>query len=242
MLHVILCDDDEEILKQYRVLISQISERHRLETRVDCFSSGEALLFAMEDNPNGADILYLDVQMKALNGVDTAKQLRGIGCTAQIVFLTNSREYVFESFDASPLQYLLKGGFTPERFEEIFLRAVQLSRRREGELFNCERGAEQRAIPVREISYFEVAKRIVTVHYDGGRFDFYCSMDELETRLQGKGFVRTHRSFLVNVTHIRRIDQDTVGLTSGEEVPLSRTHVRPVREALSKYLSSGMPQ
>jgi len=132
-----------------------------------------------------------------------------------------------------------QGGFTCEKFEQTFLKAVRLARRNTGELFRCERGAECRAIPLRDIVYFEVSKRIVTVHYDSGAFAFYSSMDELETRLLDKGFVRTHRAFLVSLARIRRMGQETLLLTSGEEVPLGRTHAKKVREVLSRFLSDG---
>ena len=64
-------------------------------------------------------------------------------------------------------------------------------------------------------------------------------MDELETRLLDKGFVRTHRAFLVSLARIRRMGQETLLLTSGEEVPLGRTHAKKVREVLSRFLSDG---
>lgn len=239
MLQVKLCDDDEEILAGYARLIEGIAEKNGLEVQLRQFTNAQALLFAMEDAIAETDIVYLDVQMPGVNGVEAAKQLRALGCGAQIIFLTNSREYVFDSFDAAPLQYLLKDDVPFAKFEEVFLRAASLSQKREAELFHCERGAQSRAIPIPDITYFEVAKRIVTVHYDGGVFEFYSSMDELEKVLLQKGFVRTHRAFLVNVSRIRRLEQETVGLTSGEEVPLGRTHVKQVKEMLSQFLSGG---
>ncbi len=238
MLHVILCDDDSKILENYQTMLEQIANKHQLDLSFRCFGSAEAMLFALEDN-NHADIVYLDVQMDGLNGIEAAKKLRAMGSQAQIIFLTNSREYVFDSFDAAPLQYLLKGGFTDEKFEQVFLKAVQLSSQNVGELFECMRGAERITIPIRQIAYFEVAKRIITVHYKGGKFDFYSSMDELENRLLKKGFVRTHRSFLVNLARIRRLGQDDLELTCGDHVPLGRTHVKQVKQVFSQFLSNG---
>ena len=239
MLHIVLCDDDPAIISRYKELLAQLAEKHRMEYKLSCFGNAEQLLFALDDIQFGVDILYLDVQMDRLNGIEAAKKLRSSGCRAQIIFLTNAREYVFESFDVSPLQYLLKGDTSIEKFEEVFLRAASLSRQESAELFDCERGAERMAIPIREITYFEVTKRIVTVHYDGGTFDFYSSMSELEGRLLPRGFVRTHRAFLVNLARIRRLGQEDILLTSGETVPLGRTHIKNVKDVLSRFLSTG---
>ena len=131
-----------------------------------------------------------------------------------------------------------QGGRTSTCFPGAPGRGLRAGRQRET-LFVCERGAERRAIPFQEISYFEVTKRIVTVHYTGGSFAFYSSMGELEKRLPPGAFVRTHRAFFVSLAKIRRLDQESLGLTSGESLPLGRTYVKQVREQLSRYLSGG---
>ena len=115
MLHIVLCDDDPAIISRYKELLAQLAEKHRMEYKLSCFGNAEQLLFALDDIQFGVDILYLDVQMDRLNGIEAAKKLRSSGCRAQIIFLTNAREYVFESFDVSPLQYLLKGDTSIEK-------------------------------------------------------------------------------------------------------------------------------
>lgn len=239
MLYIILCDDDETILKEYRARLEALADKHDTEINITCFDNAEKMLFALEDAQYRADILYLDVQMPRLNGIDAAKKLRALGCRAQLIFLTNAREYVFESFDAAPLQYLLKGEVSDEKFEQVFLHAKSLAGQDAAELFDCERGAERRAVPIHNIVYFEVTKRIVTIHYDSEAFEFYSSMAELEKRLLKRNFVRTHRAFLVNAAHIRRLGQEILVLTDGSEVPLGRTYAKQVRETLSRFLSTG---
>lgn len=239
LLQVVLCDDDSQILDCFGEQIKQLARKHKQELKLSCYTSAQAMLFAAEDLLKDADIFYLDVQMKPIGGIDAARQLRALGYSAaQLIFLTNAPEYVFDSFDVSPLQYLVKGSFTPEKFEQVFLRAMQLCQHKSSEQLLCERGSDRRAIPLHEISYFEVRKRIVTVYYDGGEFAFYSSIDELEQRLQGKGFVRPHRSFLVCVARIRRLGQDTLELTGGTQIPLGRTHAKNVKERLSSYLAN----
>ena len=136
----------------------------------------------------------------------------------------------------------LKGEYALEKFERVFLRGVELSQKRAVQVFHCERGSERRSFSLRDITYFEVTKRIVTLHYSKGIFEFYSSMEEVEAKLANKGFVRTHRSYLVNVGHIRRLGQEHLELTNGEQVPLGRTYVRQVKERLSHYLTGGITQ
>ncbi|MFA6847922.1 MAG: response regulator [Lachnospiraceae bacterium] len=109
MLNVFLCDDNEVLLTRYKKILTAIAKKHDHDVRFSLFTSGESLIFNLADSPNDADIIFLDILMGKVNGIDTARQLRAAGCTAEIIFLTSSDEFVFESFDTSPLHYILKG-------------------------------------------------------------------------------------------------------------------------------------
>lgn len=239
MLDIVLCDDDPAVLAQCRERLDLLAKKHDIALQLRGFASAEQLLFALEESPLQPDILYLDVQMGGQTGIEAAKRLRAAGCRAQIIFLTNAREYVFESFDAAPLQYLLKGELTDAKFAEVFLRAAKLAAQTPDELFEWMHGAQRQTLPLREIVYFEVRKRIITLHVAADAQDFYSSMEELEERLTPRGFVRTHRAYLVNVAHIRRLGQEELLLSTGETLPLGRTYSKGVRETLSRFLAAG---
>lgn len=242
MLQVVLCDDDPQILSSCGSVLEALAKKNGHILKLFTYPNPQAMLFAVEDLLDNIDIFYLDVQMKPIGGIEAARRLRGMGYEGSIIFLTNAREAVFESFDVSPLQYLVKGEYALEKFERVFLRGVELSQKRAVQVFHCERGSERRSFSLRDITYFEVTKRIVTLHYSKGIFEFYSSMEEVEAKLANKGFVRTHRSYLVNVGHIRRLGQEYLELTNGEQVPLGRTYVRQVKERLSHYLTGGITQ
>lgn len=210
-----------------------------MEVTISSFSTGEQLLFHLSDNPNQADIIYLDILMGSLNGMDTAKKLREIKCKSEIVFLTTSEDYVYDAFDISPVHYLLKTATSPEKFEEVFLRAVELVRKKETDMFICEVANTQKVIPIKDISFFEIWKRVITVHYNGKEtVEFYSTMEELEKQLTDKGFVRIHRSFIVNLHYISKFQQNSLYLKTGENIPIGVTYMKRVRQSFSEYISS----
>ncbi|MBA4701736.1 MAG: response regulator transcription factor [Ruminococcus sp.] len=238
MLKIALCDDNPRAIKQYAELISQISKKHQINMEISCFDNGEILLFHYSDVLKETDIIYLDIMMGETDGMETARRLRECGCKAQIVFLTSYEDYVYEAFDVNAVQYLLKENTSAERFEEVFLKVVELASKKEEELFTFEFDGRTSVIPIHQISHFEIWQRIVTVYYDNGKSaKFYSSMTQLEDKLLGKDFVRAHRSFLVHLPYIVTFRQQSILLKTGQSIPIGVTHAQSLKKAFSEYIS-----
>lgn len=238
MLTIYLCDDNQEILNQYARLLEKIANKNNVEITIFSFNSGEELLFHLSDSPDMADIIYLDILMDKLNGMDTGRKLRELGCKSEIIYLTISEDYVFDAYDILPVNYLVKTKTSTARFEEVFLRAVALAQKKETDIFVCESGNVQKVIPVKEISYFEIWKRVVTVHYNGNEtVSFYSTMEQLENQLPHKGFVRIHRSYVVNLPYISSFGQHSLVLKTNIEIPIGVTYMKQVRQAFQEYIS-----
>ncbi len=238
MLKIALCDDSRCAINQYAELISQIAEKHQIKIQLSSYLSGESLLFHYSEAPEQTDIIFLDIMMGKTDGMETARKLRDCDCKAQIVFLTSYEDYVYEAFDVNALQYLLKENTSIEKLEEVFLKAAEFASKKEDELFIFDFDCKTSAIPVHQISYFEIWQRIVTVHYnDGKSAKFYDSMEHIEKKLSGKDFVRSHRSYLVHLPYIVTFKQQTILLKTGETVPVGVTYVQSLKRAFSDYIS-----
>lgn len=238
MIQVYLCDDNEVLLKRYQNKLSDFAASNDYPVAFSRFLSGEQLLFHLEQNPNQAQIIFLDVLMGGITGIETAKRLRSMGCHSELIFLTSSEEFVFESFDSLPLHYIIKGSAgESEKLEDVFFKAIDLSLRKEAESFLCESAGQKKKIPLHTISYFEINGRIVTVHFEDGTFDFYSTIEAISEELSGKKFIRCHRSYLVNLQYIDIIRKTDILLTTGEQIPLGTTYAKDVKLAFSASLS-----
>ena len=221
---IFICDDNAEQSSLCKQAISRLAHRHNVHAKIKTFPSGDALLFEAEDVYATLDLVYLDIHMPGLNGMDTAKRLREIGYLGDIVFFTVSPDFAIAGYDVSALHYVVKDKTSDEKFEEIFLRACERKARRESEVLVLTCAGESRCIPVEDIRYFEIQQRIVTVVYADERFEFYSTMMRLEEQLFNRGFVRTHKSFLVSKRFIRSIDSTRVQLDTGEELPVGKRY------------------
>lgn len=239
MIHIYLCDDSQSSLEAYSGLIGDIARKHHIEISLHTFPSGEALLFHLSECPHKADIIYLDILMEATNGIETAKQLRKLGCNAEIIFLTTSEDFVFEAFDIAPVHYLRKESTPRDKFEQVFMRALSLTEKKVAEMFFFESFGVKKCLPVKSISYFEVWKRVLTVHTANGEaMKFYGKMEQVEKQMADKSFLRIHRSFLVNITYIASFMSQKVELKTGESLPIGVTYTQSARKAFSDYLAS----
>ena len=233
---IALCDDNPVILNKFSCILTQIMEQENLNISIHTFTSGEQLLFELDENVNQYDVLYLDIEMGKLNGIQTADVLRSKGCQSILIFLTDNEHYVFQSFDVLPLHYILKSEASYERFRDILLKALQHKRQKDDEVFICEFQDVKKMIPLHQIYYFEVQNRIITVHFTDGEFSFYSKLDKVQEELQDKWFIRIHRSFIVNLRHVDRIYMKSVFLGNTEELPIGATYLKPLKELFSNYL------
>lgn len=238
MLKVAICDDSQKTVETYSKLISHCAKTNQLDIELSCFYSGESLLFHLTETPEQIDIIYLDILMGKTDGMETARRLRKNNCNAQIIFLTSCEDYVYDAFDVNAIQYILKDETTAEKFERIFLRAVQLASQKEEEVFVCKFDVEKYVVPIRQISHFEIWKRIVTVHYGINQIaKFYSSMEQLELQFREKGFVRVHRSYMVQLSYIYKFERQKIILKSGSAIPIGITYQQDLRRKFSDYIS-----
>lgn len=239
MLNILLCDDDRRMIEHYSAMITEAAKKHKIEVTLSAFESAESLLFYLTETPDLADIIYLDILMGKQNGMEAAKELRSYGCDAEIIFLTTSEDYVFEAFSVTPVQYLLKETTSQSTFEQTFLRAAELVKRKEKESLLCEYGSNRKLIPFKSISFFDIWRRIITVHYNTDQTaKFYSSMENLEQQLVNKNFVRVHRSFLVNLAFIEQFQSQNLILKTGAAIPIGAKYMQSLKDVFTEYISN----
>ena len=227
--------DDEEIIRQQ---IHGFIKKQKPEFYISDFATGEELLAAKAD----FDIIFLDIQMEGMGGIEAARTLRQKNMDAVLVFITGMKEYVFEAFDVSAFHYLLKP-IGEKKFTEVLGRAVDEAGRRKGQkeqqIFIKTKN-QGYTLNLSSILYIENRGKKVEIHTTDMEeiIETYATMDELERQLGG-GFYRCHRGYLVNMAHIARYDADSIFLSSGEKVYLTRKKHNEFVKAYMWYLQNG---
>jgi len=234
---VAICDDNPQEREFFYELCKTIKERENIPMMAHKYEHGESLLFHMEDAKvrSTVDIVLLDINMPGDNGIEVARKLREYGYQGEIIFITNSNEHWRDAFGVKAFNYITKDDDVKERFIDVFLEAAHAAEKRRGQALLFSSLTETRQVPVASISHFKIDHYWVKVYYDNDVFEFTSSMAKIEELVFGNDdFIRIHRSCLISVSHIKKIDDRTVTMDNGDELPVSHRSFSALKAAIAK--------
>lgn len=236
MIHICICDDSDTMRDELHRLIQDICKKNEIGVQIFSYSSGEEMLFHLEEKSQMIDIFFLDILMKKLNGIETAVNLRKTNPTAQIIFLTVSKEHVFDALDVMPLHYLVKQDVRTEKIEKVLLKAISLSQKEQKEKFTYKFGKTMGSILLSDIIYFEVKNRIIEIHAKNNEtIEFYGNISDLEQQLPAGSFERIHRSYIVNFENVDYLSGREMVCIDGTAIPIGQKYSE-ARERYQNYL------
>ena len=238
MLSIAVCDDEVIECCNIARKIKDILEEMKIPCIIRQFQSGRELLQAMES----FDIVFLDIMMQDQDGMKTAKMLRERENEKILIFVSSSREYVFEAYDVEAFQYLLKP-VNEEKFAQVFARAVkQIMSNREnpqrGRALTLQSASTSKTVPLDSIYYIESSDHKVVLHLRDGKFAYYAKIRDLEMELQNQ-FFRIHKGYLVNLSYVAGYSKTEVTLTNGEKLLLSKYKYQDFVKAYLHFLKEG---
>lgn len=235
MLSIAVCDDEVIECCNMAKRIKEIMEEIKMPCIIRQFQSGGELLQTLES----FDVVFLDIIMRELDGMKTAQIFRERAFDKILIFVSSSREYVFEAYDVEAFQYLLKP-VDDRKLKSVLQKAVLKTESRLQEFIIVSRERQKKKLFLDDIYYFEIKGRMVDAHGPEGIFTYYEQMGKLENKLQDKGFFRCHKSYLVNLKYVDRYNRQEVILENGEKVVIAkRRYEQFVREVLKAMRKNG---
>lgn len=219
-MYIAVCDDQISELEKLIDLLNYWQKDHQTTLRYKTFNKAADLLDAVEKEQ--FSLYILDVMMPGTDGIMAAREIREIDDTADIVFLTSSPDFAYESYSVHALDYLLK----PVRAEKLFaiLDRLTLREQRPSEGLILKYGATLIRVLFSQLTYVEVnGKHLYFNLTDGSVREVYGSLNEYEPLLlQRPEFMRIHRSYIVNMMQIEELSSNGVRTFSGKNLPISR--------------------
>lgn len=225
-LHIAVVDDEAIQINTMKSLINEAASEVDLSVCINHFSSGEEFLFELEEYPS-LDLVFLDIEMKQLDGLDVAKKIREKDQTLTIVFATAFSEYAVQGYDVQALDYLLKP-IEVEHIIRVFQRHLD-KKPLIKQSMTVESNGEVMKIFLEDILYIEANKRVCDIHLEHHVVAVSSTLKELSSQLN-EDFVSTHRSYVVNMKHMNRLLKSDVILSNGESIPVSRRLAKEVQE------------
>ena len=232
MLHIGICDDSFAARAQLRsVLEHNLYDRHA-EYNIFEFSSGEGVLGWFANHTAELDLLFLDIEMNAIDGMEAARRIREQNQTIQLVFVTGYADYVFDGYSVGALDYLIKP-VQPEHLDQVLVRTFAAMHRAADTVYLCHNSDGVYRIPRQEILYFSSDRRLITCVTTTRSYTFYGKLDEVESELNDPSFLRIHQRYLIRKDSVGRVTDNSVRIQN-KDLPISRSYKKEAVFALTR--------
>jgi DNA-binding LytR/AlgR family response regulator len=222
-----ICDDEEIIRNDLISLCKKFEELNLIKIETIGFSNGEELL-AYTDR---LDILFLDIQMKGINGLKTAEKIRIKDESMTIIFLTGFRGFMQDGYRVKAFRYLLKP-MKEQDFMQTLTDAINDITKNSKAIVG--RDGEIIFIKIKEIIYIEYENRFTLVRTKKSCYESAMTMSEWEALLNTGDFFRAHKAYIVNMEYIEEIGKEIL-LDNGEKVEVAFRQISKIKKACKEY-------
>jgi len=232
MIHIGICDDEAHMRRALRGPLERKLQLLGEDYRIFEYDSGEALMARPETEC--PDILFLDIEMKTLNGMDTARLLRKRDTDTILIFVTAYPDFVFQGYEVHAFHYILKP-YEEHKIQGVLEQALKELGKSGERYFILEQKAGTVKIPLKKILAFSSDKRKVAAALDNGEtHSFYGKLDAVEQEVPDY-FVRCHNRHLVNMNYVTALEKDRC-FCGPFEFPVSRACRQTLEIAFARLL------
>ena len=231
MIHIAICDDEKDFVAHLTGLLNQYAAETGVEIKVTAYYDGMELI---EKYDTTIDLIFLDIQMRLVNGLRAAERVRQMDEKVGIIFLTTLTQYGLEGYKYQATNYIIKP-IRYARLKEEMKQWLERHRQDDSPFIVVANDAGKFKVFLKSLRFIETFNRNLLLHTDQENIICYKKMKELETELVQHGFVRCHSGYLVNLFYVKRIEKLDIILTTGERVPISQPKRKEFMERLADY-------
>ena len=232
MIRIAVVEDEAESTELIKHYLSRYEKEKKETFEVDYFSNG--LDFLDDYHPN-YDIVFMDILMPHINGMDTAKKLRRIDNDVCLIFITSMAQYAINGYEVNAVDFILKPvGYV--NFSSKLQKTIgRLSRQKDKRICVTIDGM-QKFISAKDVMYIEVQGHNLSFHLaDGETLITRGKLDLLETELSAHHFYRTYKSYLINLNYVKEVKLNSV-IVGDADIIVSRSRKKDFMRKLADFL------
>ncbi len=235
-MNIAICDDDSKCVENIFNLLQEYVESEQLD--IYTYYSGEDFVAELDKENMRFDIVFLDIEMSGLSGIDVARRLRERDNKTIIFFVTIHLNYVSDTFRLGAFQFLVKP-IDKDTFTMDFERAIK-SYKNDHQIYSIRWRDFNYVIDYGDIYYIEGYKRHLYVHTDYEKYECVGMMADEERKLIPYNFARCHQGFLINLAKVKEINKTDLTLNNGTVIPISRRYKEKLLESFNLFLAGRM--
>ncbi|MBR6599867.1 MAG: response regulator transcription factor [Oscillospiraceae bacterium] len=238
MIKIAVVDDEQIMLEKIcRIIDEQFIEEKMIR------SFNNSMNFFNDADKYNFDLVFLDIDMPEMNGFELAENLKLIKPSITIIFISSHENLVFKSFDYNPYRFVRKSQI--ENDISTAITSFHNNLKKNNNIYHIVTGNSALNVLITDIIYFESLKHEIYVNLTTGKFKLKRERDNekcitsIANMLTSKGFIRVHKSFLVNYIHIHSINNDSITLKNGDIIMVNPRNINSIKIMHHKFLMEG---
>ena len=230
MIRVAIVEDDETYAEQLTAYLTQYGEEHKKGFEIEHFRDGDTIVNGYRAR---YDIILMDIQMKFMDGMSAAEEIRKLDSEVIIIFVTNMKQYAIRGYAVEALDYIVKP-ISYFAFSQRMFRAIERLEHKQTRvlILNIKSGVVR--VETSDIYYMECQRHMLIYHTARGRYELSGTMKDAEEQLKEDHFFRANKGYLVNLAHVDSI-RDDCAVVKNEMLAISRPRKKEFLEALTNY-------
>lgn len=231
MIHLAICDDEQSFVCHLQDLLSKYAAETGIEMKITTYYDGLELI---EKYDTTIDLIFLDIQMKMVDGLKAAERIRQKDKKVEIIFLTTLAQYALEGYTYQATNYIIKP-LKNVRLKSEMDKFLERHSREESPSLIISNDTGKYKVHLNSLRYIETFNRNLLFHTEQENIICYKNMKEVEVELRDKGFARCHTSYIVNLFYVKGVKKLDIELITGEIIPISQPRRKELMEQLTEY-------
>lgn len=231
MTHIAICDDERDFVTHLTGLLEQYAAETGGEIKITPYYDGIELI---EKYDTTIDLIFLDIQMRLVDGLRAAERIRQMDEKVSIIFLTTLTQYGLEGYKYQAANYIIK----PMKYVRLKAEMNQWMKKHRSDdspSIAVSNDSGKYKVFLKSLRYAETFNRNLLLHTEQENIVCYKSMKELEQLLDGRSFIRCHTSYIVNLFYVKGVNKLEIELVTGEIIPISQPRRKLFMEKLAEY-------
>ena len=234
MLLVAIADDDPQDAALLKGLVEDYFAKSNTAVMTHVFSDGLEFI----RSPENHDIVFLDIQMGKLDGLETARFLRKIGRESILIFVTNMAQFAIQGYEVDALDFIVKPA-SAASITYVLDKAMKRLHSGSGASFSLKTAKETVSISANDIAYVEVFDHNLVYHTTKGEYTVRGRLSDVMDKLEPERFVLCNRSFIVNLRYVSNITADYL-LVGDTKISISKSHRKELMQRFSSFLGDSL--
>lgn len=232
---IVVCDDDKIFLNKIKDSLLSLSQYFQVAISLSFYNNGSDLILFLRNQTESFDLLFLDIDMPGISGLETAKELRQTYPNLIIIFISSFDQYVFQSFEYAPFRYIRKDKLEQE-LPHALKAAFSVIRQTKDQYFLIHAGQNIFKLHRSDIIFFETISRKICIYFkDGKTLLVTGTIKDFIRRLKDPRFVKIHSGCVINIENVSALCGHKVVLKNGMHRFISRTRKKEVQQSFAEY-------